>query len=204
MITESDTTHRVWLIRHGESTWNVRGLVQGHADGPTLTARGVHQAARVATAFRDRSMAAIYSSDLRRAEHTARLIARPHGLTVQRAPALRERCFGSQEGLPLSGLHAEQSGILGDRIVDVHVRPEGGESLDDLSQRVGAFAVWLAQQEHTGDVVVVAHGGSIRELRAHYNGTSLQDAPWDVVPNGSVTRALAAVPSPAMQHSPSI
>jgi probable phosphoglycerate mutase len=181
-----DDSPTVWLVRHGESTWNVQQLVQGHADGPTLTEKGRAQSAQAAEQLRPHPIAAVYASDLGRAQETASFIGAAVGRSVASAPALRERCFGRHEGLPLGALSSELSGISEDRVVDASARPEGGESLDELYDRVGVFVEWLRDQSHAGDVVLVTHGGTIRALRAYYSGRSMLHLDWDVIPNGSV------------------
>jgi probable phosphoglycerate mutase len=186
MVNWTGDSPTVWLVRHGESTWNVRQLVQGHADGPTLTEKGRLQSAQAAEQLRPRPIAAVYASDLGRAQETASYIGAVVGRKVTTTSALRERGFGRQEGLPLTELGSELSGISGDRVVDTAARPEGGESLDELQARVGVFAEWLREQSHAGDVVLVTHGGTIRALRAYYSGRSMLHMAWDAVPNGSV------------------
>jgi probable phosphoglycerate mutase len=175
------------MVRHGESTWNVLGLIQGHADGPTLTEKGRCQSAQVAEQFRRGRVGAIYSSDLDRARETAAFVGQALGLPVAVDAALRERSFGSFEGLPLGALDAEDSGIRGDHVVDATARPEGGESLDEVYERVGSFLERLAAEGHRGDVIVVSHGGAIRAMRAFCAGVPMSGTQWDVVANGSVS-----------------
>jgi broad specificity phosphatase PhoE len=182
----NDHSPTIWLVRHGESTWNALGLVQGHAQGPTLTEKGRKQSAEAANRLRAGGLEAIYSSDLERAQQTAAFIESALGLPVQCHDSLRERCFGVFEGGPLTSLDSVDSGIRGDRVVDASARPEGGESLDELYQRAGAFMDWLGDQGHVGDVAVVTHGGTIRALRAYCNGLPMRELDWDAVPNGSV------------------
>lgn len=182
----NDDDSALWLVRHGESTWNALGLVQGHAEGPTLTEKGRQQSAQAADRLWGGTIEAIYASDLVRAQQTAAFVGTALGLPVRYDRALRERCFGVLEGLPMSTLDPGDSGISGDSVVDVSARPEGGESLDELYKRAGTFLEWLLVQQHTGDVVVVTHGGTIRALRAYCSGMPMSGMAWDVVPNGSV------------------
>jgi 2,3-bisphosphoglycerate-dependent phosphoglycerate mutase len=195
----NDDGPTVWLVRHGESTWNALGLVQGHADGPTLTEKGRLQSAQAAEHFRARGVVAVYASDLERAQQTASYIEPVVGRPVQTVAALRERCFGSREGHPLASLEAAESGIAGQRVVDASARPEGGESLDQVYDRVGAFMEWLSDQSHTGDVILVTHGGTIRAIRAYCAGVPMVDTMWDAVPNGSVWSIQHAAVAPASQ-----
>src|SRR5580704_3163463 len=88
----------LWLVRHGESTWNVAGLAQGHNDLAELTSNGLVQASDAAWQFRDRPVRAIYASDLRRARQTAAAFAAVLGLPVLADARLRERSLGVLEG----------------------------------------------------------------------------------------------------------
>jgi broad specificity phosphatase PhoE len=188
---------RLWMVRHGESTWNNLGLIQGHADGPVLTERGRVQSLEVADRLPFGVVEAIYASDLERAQETATLVGAALGLPVATHDALRERCFGVLEGRPLSDLDPAHSGIRDERVIDAAARPEGGESLDDLYGRVGSFLEWLGDQPHAGDVVLVTHGGTIRALRAYCAGVPMLDSAWAEVPNGSVWN----VRRPAIVHA---
>jgi probable phosphoglycerate mutase len=190
-VNESDDTgKRLFMVRHGESTWNELGLIQGQADGPTLTDEGRRQSAQVAEQLRPGRAGVLYSSDLARAQETAAFVGKALGLPVAVDPALRERCFGSSEGLPLGGLDAADSGIHGDQVVDAAARPDGGESLDEVYERVGSFLERLQGESHTGDVILVSHGGAIRAMRAFCAGVPMRGTQWDAVANGSVSTVL--------------
>src|ERR1700729_515068 len=126
----------LWLVRHGGSTWNASGCVQGQASGPGLTEKGRWQAALLTEHLRDIRVGAIYTSDLDRARETASIIGCALRVPLHVDAALRERSFGVAEGHPLSELDPAASGIAGGRVVDAHARPPGGESLSELYGRV--------------------------------------------------------------------
>ena len=90
----------LWLVRHGESTWNAQGLAQGHCDQPRLTSRGIRQARDAAGQLRGRPIGAVYTSDLQRAVATAAPLAAVLGLDFTRdsqaARALSRRLGGHQ------------------------------------------------------------------------------------------------------------
>src|ERR1700722_3627657 len=150
----------IWLVRHGESTWNVAGLAQGHNDLAELTDRGLTQASDAARQFRDRPIRAIYASDLRRALQTAAAFAVVLGLPVFADARLRERSLGVLEGIPSAENGPSLTGLDADRVVDPDARPAGGESVRDLYRRAAGFldelAVAIDDDEAAGDVVVVA------------------------------------------------
>ncbi len=85
------------LIRHGETAWNVERVFRGQADVP-LSARGEAQANRLAEAYAETPIAAVYSSPLQRALGTAKAFAKPHGLQVETAAALTSIAFGEWQG----------------------------------------------------------------------------------------------------------
>jgi broad specificity phosphatase PhoE len=190
IVTNSSKDQTIWLVRHGESTWNVLGLVQGHADEAVLTRQGRRQAQLLTHRLGGRTIDAVHTSDLRRAKETAEILAQSLGLPTQPHTALRERGLGVVEGSPVSSLTPEDSGIDGDRVVDTGARPVGGESLEDLYRRAADFVDWLQHRPHPdgADTLVVAHGGTVRMIRAYCAGRSVPDMTWDTVPNGSLWR----------------
>jgi broad specificity phosphatase PhoE len=176
---------RVVLLRHGETTWNELGIVQGQLDEARLSAEGRSQAADVAETLRGHSFQWIVTSDLTRARETAAIVDDALGLEIAVAPALRERCYGVYEGRPLSELPSSASGVHAGRVVDASARPEGGESLDDLYARCATFIDSL-RAAGNDRLLLVTHGGTIRALRAYCTGVVMQDLVWDKVSNCSV------------------
>src|SRR6202451_1273070 len=181
----------LWLVRHGESTWNVAGLAQGHNDLAELTDRGLTQASDAAWQFRDRPVRAIYASDLRRALQTAAAFAAVLGLPVFADTRLRERSLGALEGLPSAMIGASVTGLDEGRVADADARPVGGESVRNLYRRAAQFVDELAatvDDDDAGDVVVVAHGGTVRVLEAYLLGIPADQMGWGPVPNATVGR----------------
>ena len=72
-------------------------LLQGHKNG-LLSPKGYEQAENLARTLQNEKVDVIYSSDLARGFETAQIIAKPHGISVQKTPEARERCFGIFEG----------------------------------------------------------------------------------------------------------
>jgi 2,3-bisphosphoglycerate-dependent phosphoglycerate mutase len=205
----SSTSQILWLVRHGESTWNARGLAQGHDDQARLTSRGVRQARAIAVQLRDRPIRALYASDLRRALQTAAPLARALGLTVVRDPRLRERCLGVAEGTAATSISPAVSGISDGRVVNPDACPDGGESLRDFYRRVARFTDDLAdagrawdagrtgdadrggELGEAGEVVIVAHGGTLRMLTACRQGVPVEEMTWGPLANATVLRSPA-------------
>jgi 2,3-bisphosphoglycerate-dependent phosphoglycerate mutase len=146
------------LIRHGETAFNVARILQP-ADTP-LSERGQRQAHAVAQRFAGARVGAIVSSDLARAEATARAIAEACGLTIRFSPLLQERNFGDLRGLPYDGLGYDP--------ISMEEAPPGGESMAMLHDRVDRALAFLreARAEIDSDLLVVSHGFFIRTLLA--------------------------------------
>ena len=196
----------LWLVRHGESTWNTLGLAQGHCDQARLTQLGLRQARAVAARLRDRPAVALYVSDLRRALETAAPLADALGLAVTRDARLRERCLGVLEGAATAAIGPAASGLSGGSVVDPDARPDGGESLRDFYRRVAGFADELAAglsagpgramgAERAGEIVVVAHGGTLRMLNAYLRGIPVERMRWEPLGNGCILRSPSGWPA---------
>ncbi len=189
-MQNSPTLH---LVRHGQSTWNEAGLVQGQTDHPELTELGRVQAGRAAKALMGTGSVRLLTSDLRRAKQTGGIIGRTLGLTAISTSLLREQSFGVLEGLSTERAAAQwEEATLGavdeygDALPFVDVRPAGGESMRDVLARAGAVLAtpWVA--ESTGNVVIVTHGDMLRILLAHLLGDDFENLPWREIANGEV------------------
>jgi broad specificity phosphatase PhoE len=195
----------LWLVRHGESTWNVAGLAQGHNDEAELTERGLRQAAEAAAQFGYRRVRAIYASDLRRAQQTAAAFAAVLGLPVCTDARLRERSLGVLEGTAHKSIGPSATGLGDGLVIDPDTRPAGGESVRDLYLRAAAFCDDLAAGPRDGggsrpaladtelaraggDVLVIAHGGTVRVLDAYARGVPVDQMTWPPVDNATIVR----------------
>lgn len=174
------------LLRHGETTWNEGRLVQGHNDEATLTERGAHQALEAASSLAGTVFDVIVTSDLRRARDTAAIVGRGRNIEIVTTPALRERSYGIYEGGALDAVPVSLTGFVDDLVVDPDARPEGGESLNDLYQRVGTWLEQLRRDYDGARILVVTHGGTVRALRAYCAGTPFAQTAWYPVDNASV------------------
>ena len=186
-----DARRVVWLVRHGESTWNVAGLAQGHCDQARLTRRGVRQAWGVAGRLGDRPIGALYASDLHRAMATAAPLASVLGLDIVRDPRLRERCLGDLEGSATTEVSPAVSGISENRVVDPDARPPGGESLREFYRRTAGFAADLEGRSpgEAAEIVIVAHGGTLRMLTARLRGVPVEQMSWEPRGNACILRS---------------
>lgn len=152
------------IVRHGQTEENARRLMQGQRGGQ-LNLVGKEQAQRVARRLKDEKIDIAFVSDLRRAVETAQEILAYHPETpVTYSPDLRERSYGIFEGSTVeSHIHArEQSGL------SFHeYRPAGGESFQEVQQRIARFYHQLCTAHPEDTTLVVSHGNTIAALLLH-------------------------------------
>lgn len=181
---------RIIAIRHGETAWNVDARIQGQLD-IELNATGRWQARRAAQALANEEVSAVYSSHLLRAWETACTIAGASGQTPQAIEALRERGFGIFEGKTFSQIEGLwPDAALQWRKRDPLWKPEGGESLRDLRQRIVVAASELAQRHLGEQIVLVAHGGVLDVLYRVATGQDLQSPRSWNLGNATINRLL--------------
>lgn len=166
------------LVRHGESTWNAVGRMQGHAD-PGLTETGRAQALALRPLLAGRESEVVLSSDLRRTRETLELL----GLQGAADPRWRETDVGAWTGRLVDDLIAEDEPAYRGWLENRHT-PAGGETWDEMRARVVEAALALAA-DGVASALVVTHGGPIRACCAAL--TDLPRSHLVPVPTASVT-----------------
>jgi broad specificity phosphatase PhoE len=161
----------VYLARHGETAWNRAGRWQGHTD-VALNEAGREQARLLAEALRPLGIVQVWSSDLARARETAEIVAAALGLgAVVADPDLRERAFGSFEGLTRDECAARFPDQWARYHADIRLPPPGGEPHDAVRARMRAGVLHAAGALPDGGVgLVVGHGGAMRALVTSITG----------------------------------
>ena len=172
----------VLLVRHGETAWNRERRLQGWAP-VGLSELGRRQARALGAALAaSHDVDGIVASDLRRTRETADLVAEAVDAPVRPDPGWRERDFGVLQGVTYDAFDAEHGAyslaVSGEAAVDA--RPEGGESLADLRERVlGAWDLLVADLGGDETRVVVTHGGPLYLLCGHLTGRGVVEAVLD-------------------------
>ena len=163
----------VLLARHGQSDWNAARRWQGHADRP-LTEKGRAQASALADRLAHIDLDAVYSSDLRRAADTARVVAEAQGLGLVQLPELREVDVGSWSGLTREEAEERFPGGFA-RWREGFPGWDDGEDYDEMAQRVIGAVVQIALAHEDGRALVVSHGGPIRAIHAAALGLDVHE-----------------------------
>jgi broad specificity phosphatase PhoE len=176
------------LVRHGETDWNRDGRWQGGSD-TRLNDVGREQARALAQQL-DGEIDVLYSSDLARARETAEIVAAKLGLEVRLDPRLRERGFGSWEGLTTTEIEERFAEAHGRWLAGEGAGADDAEAFEDFSARVEDFLSDVLRLHPGEEVLVVSHGGSIRVIHALAAGVDyvLDHRLIPGVPNCSVAR----------------
>ena len=179
---------RLLLARHGQSVSNAVRRFQGVQDVP-LSELGRRQAEALAGAFGQRRIAAVYSSPLQRARHTAELVAAAVQAPLRSVDDLRELSLGEWEGCTVEEVEARPGNPYACWVRDpVGSLPPGGEPLADVQGRVVRALADIERAHPNGDdVLVVCHGGVISAYLAHCLGLPLSSIWRLTVSNCSIT-----------------
>jgi broad specificity phosphatase PhoE len=169
------------LIRHGQTDWNASGRFQGQSDVP-LNAHGRAQARRLGERLQGQRLDAIYASDLARTRETGEILAAATGAPLNTDPRLREVDQGLWEGRTLEEiLETERQVWIARRDDPLHVAPPGGETVQDLRQRMVQAVESVRGRHPTGRVAIISHGLALAALRVHLLSLPFEQV-WDQIP----------------------
>ncbi len=155
---------KLYIIRHGETQWNVQKRLQGTSD-TELNEKGITLAKVTGKALMDVPFYCCFTSPLKRASETARLVLNGREIPVYPDERIQEISFGNWEGreaalLPPSMLdnffhHTER-----------YQAPEGGEELSQICARTKAFWEDITSREELQDktILIASHGCAVRAL----------------------------------------
>ncbi|WP_047153032.1 histidine phosphatase family protein [Aneurinibacillus tyrosinisolvens] len=156
----------VYLVRHGQTDWNVQRRIQGHSDIP-LNNEGVRQARLLADKLKEIPFTLVCSSDLQRAIHTARYLADAKGIQVEVYPGLRERHYGLWEGEDYETVRAQFPDF--DPGND-HMGKYKVETFSEMQHRGVQCLHEIAENSDAEHVLIVSHGGLINAVLHHMSG----------------------------------
>lgn len=191
----AEFVRRLILVRHAESAHNAAGLFVGRSD-PPLSERGVAQAAALATGLTGLPVEHVYSSPLARALSTAQAISEATGAPITTDERLIELDYGDWEGRPVAELIA--SGEFHRATASTDFTPSRGESLSALDSRVRLLLGEIAQQEFSGNAVLVAHMGPVKVGVLWALGAGLEGFARLRVDAASVSRIMLTVRHPVL------
>ncbi|HIC50235.1 MAG: 2,3-bisphosphoglycerate-dependent phosphoglycerate mutase [Candidatus Thalassarchaeum betae] len=181
---------RLILVRHGQSVWNAANRFTGWTD-VELSDQGVAEADGAGRQLADVRIDVVHTSDLIRAQRTAEIIMR-HNRASESVPTrcdwrLNERHYGALQGLnkaETAEKHGAEQVHIWRRSYDV--APPEGESLETTAQRTIPYFVdeIVPDLEQGHNVLVSAHGNSLRSIVMHIEDISSEDIVSLEIPTG--------------------
>lgn len=159
---------RLYIIRHGETLWNVEGRLQGQTD-TQLDENGIRLAKVTAEGMRDIPFDLAISSPLSRALDTAKIILEGRKVPILTDNRITELSFGDWEGL---GCHKDNYEIPSEHFSDFYLNPmkfvpgEGGETIPQLCSRTREFYEELTANPEYQDktILIASHGCAVRAI----------------------------------------
>lgn len=177
----------LWLLRHGQTDWNLEGRWQGQTPhAPGLNTAGRAQAIAAGNALKRESISCIYSSDMLRARQTAEWIANLLEVKLTLEPRLREIHLGEWEGMLGSEIASRYAVELAEREADpTGSCAPGGETVAQVADRV-LPAVDELTSRHPPDrsVLIVSHGVALGVILCHAEQVPLEKVYERIPENG--------------------
>ncbi len=154
---------RLVLVRHGQTTANVEGILDTRLPGRPLTEEGPQQAAELAEQLAGEPVVAVYASRALRAQQTAQPIAARHGLAAQVLDGVHEVSIGDLEGCQAPDAHRTLHELYRTwHSGDLEAARPGGESGKQVLERYLADVAAIRCAHRGGTTVLVSHGAASR------------------------------------------
>ena len=151
---------RLLFVRHGRTSWNVEGRVQGGGD---LDEVGVAQVTALSKRLQDEKIETVYASPFPRTVQTAEIVSNPHQLEVKTCSLLKDLNYGKYSGSLLSDVKESDPELWLKWKESPHlVTFDDGESLSQLRMRIKEFINQVSKNAHHGKILCVTHDSPIR------------------------------------------
>ncbi|MDE6517052.1 MAG: histidine phosphatase family protein [Acetatifactor sp.] len=170
---------KIYLIRHGETDWNLEQRLQGATDIP-LNENGLELARETAQGLRDVAFDVIYTSPLKRARQTAEIIRGERDIPLIDEPRIREIGFGIYEGYCCSPKNFTiPDPAFMNFFMDPgnYIPPQGAESIEQLCQRTTDFLHEVAYSpDNAGKTILFSsHGAAVKGLLSSLTVTDMKN-----------------------------
>lgn len=192
----------MWLVRHGQTDWNLAGIYQGQSDIP-LNETGIKQASELALKLKGKHFDAIYSSDLKRARQTANIIAEQVGAPIFIDPRLREIRQGIWEGMKIEEVKKKYAPDFNRDSEFINIpRAEGAESLAEVITRMVESANAIHNQHNGSRVLLSSHGLAVAVLYLAVNHKPFSNIYHYIPDNGQplVVNVDSQIKLPDFEH----
>jgi probable phosphoglycerate mutase len=168
----------IYLVRHGQTVWNVEKRMQGHQDSP-LTKLGIMQANWAKEAFHDIKIDIIYSSPSNRAYRTAQIIRGSRDIPLIAKNNIREINLGDWEGAMIDDIQKEYPKEYNAFWQTPHMfQPKNGESYYDVQDRAIREIKGILKEHRGKTILIVTHTVTLKLIMAYFKNRTVLDL-WD-------------------------
>ena len=156
---------KIYYVRHGQTDWNLAKKMQGGQTEKPLNETGIKQANDTRKELENVKYDIIIRSPMYRAEQTAEIINQDRNVPTLVDERIRERKLGELEGHDVT---EEMENKIWDYNLNYNI--PGGENLHDFEKRILDFFDDLKKKYADKKVLIVAHGGIAKVIKAHFYG----------------------------------
>lgn len=167
--------NKFFIVRHGETEWNMQGRTQGHGDSK-LTEKGRYQADKLGRRLLKFNIDCIYSSDLGRTIETSSILSSILNKEVEYTEGLREINFGKWEGMTIQEIKDKYNDIYTIWRNEPHnaLIPDA-ENLIQLKERVLKTINDINKKHENSNIILVSHSMVIKVLLLSLLGSDLSN-----------------------------
>jgi len=183
---------KIFILRHGQTDWNVKRLIQGQKN-PPLNPAGKRNVKELEKELQHISFDVVYSSDLLRAKQTAEIIAKERNLLVTTTKLLRERAFGKYEGKHVDAVK-ELDALLATMEQQIRFSYKHEPDIESDEEIISRFITSLREIAiiNAGKtVLVITHSGMMRVFLAHIGFDTYENLQEKYITNGGYIELLS-------------
>lgn len=183
---------KVYLVRHGESHWNLENRLQG-SDDSDLTKKGKEDLHKLKKHFVNEKIKfhKIYSSDSKRAFESAKILNQESEVKIKKSSALKEMNAGSWQGKTWEEIKGKHP-LAYDNYwfsPDTYEAENGGEDFYALEKRAINFMEELLEEKEDENILIVSHGVTVMSIVNYYRKNMISDF-WKEGPIKSASLSL--------------
>jgi probable phosphoglycerate mutase len=158
-------TKKIYIVRHGQTDYNLQNIVQGSGVDSSLNQRGFAQAKAFFEHYKDVPFDKIYTSSLKRTRETVQRFV-DLGIPSESLSGLNEICWGNKEGFKITPNEDQYYHYMLKQwqLGNTSLKIEGGESPDDVVKRMKPAVDYIMSKDNERTVLVCMHGRAIRIL----------------------------------------
>jgi broad specificity phosphatase PhoE len=156
---------KIYIVRHGQTDFNLQNIVQGSGVDSSLNERGVAQAKAFFQYYKHVPFDKIYTSTLKRTKETVQGFLEL-GIPTEALAGLNEISWGNKEGFKITPEEDQYYHYMLKQwqLGDTSLRIEGGESPDDVVMRMKPAVDYIMSKPHEQNILICMHGRAIRIL----------------------------------------